>query len=76
MTFKEFLKINEEQSGSDRGLMGFPVQYFARKPSDGRPFKNLGPVAGAQPRGGSGGGGAMMSGGGGRMMMKKMMKKA
>jgi len=74
MTFKEFIKIEEEQSGTDRGLMGFPVAYFARKPSDGRPFRNLGPVAGAQPRGGGGGGGTMPMAGGPKMM-RKLMKK-
>lgn len=70
MTFKEFIKINEE----DRGLMGFPLPYFARKPSDGRPFRNLGPVAGATPRGSGGGGGGAMMGGGMKMMKKKMKK--
>lgn len=73
MKFKEFIKIHEEQSGTDKGLMGFPLPYYAKKPSDGRPFKNLGPVAGAQPRGGGGSGNAMPTGG--PMMMKKRMKK-
>jgi hypothetical protein len=71
MKFKDFIKFDEEQSGTDRGLMGFPLASTVRKPSDGRSFRNLGPVAGATPRGGSGGGGAPA----GPMMMKKKMKK-
>jgi hypothetical protein len=75
MKFKEFIQIDEEQSGSDKGLMGYPMAYNARKPSDGRPFKNLLSIAGANPRGGGGGGGG---GGGipaGASMMRKKMKK-
>jgi hypothetical protein len=71
MTFKEFIKIDEEQSGTDKGMMGFPLPSSVRKPSDGQPFKNLGSVAGATPRGGSASGGI----GAGPMMMKKKMKK-
>lgn len=70
MKFKDYLKFDEEQSGTDKGLMGFPLAYFAKKPSDGRPFKNLGPVAGAQPRGGAGGGAPA-----GKMMMRKYLRK-
>jgi hypothetical protein len=68
MRFKEFIQISEEQSGTDKGLMGYPQPYFAattsnnggrRKPSDGRPFaKNLTNNAGSNPRGGAAGGGA------------------
>lgn len=72
MTFKQFIKLKEEQSGTDKGLMGYPVAYFAKKPSDGRPFKNLSSIAGAQPRSGGGAAGAM---GGMPRMMKKQMKK-
>ena len=57
MKFKEFIQIDEEQSGTDKGLMGYPMAYYARKPSEGRPFKNLLSIAGANPRGGGGGGG-------------------
>lgn len=65
MTFKEFLKINEE----DRGLMGVPLPPFVKKPSDGRPFRNLGSFSGATPRGGSGGVASQPQ------MMRKKMKK-
>lgn len=65
MKFKEFLKINED----DKGLMGVPLPPFVRKPSDGRPFKNLGSFAGATPRGGGGGMAAQPQ------MMRKKMKK-
>ena len=71
MTFKEFIKIEEEQSGTDKGMMGFPLPSSVRKPSDGQPFKNLGSVAGATPRGGSASGG--IGAGAGPMMMKKKM---
>ncbi len=74
MTFKEFIKITEEQSGTDKGLMGYPLPSSVRKPSDGQPFKNLGAVAGATPRGGSAGG-APAAPAGGPLMMKKHMKK-
>lgn len=66
MKFKEFLKMNED-GGNDRGLMGFGKSSSIRKPSDGQPFKNLGSVAGQEPRGASMGGGATM-------FMKKMKK--
>ena len=72
MKFKEFIQIDEEQSGSDKGLMGYPMAYYARKPSDGRPFKNLLSIAGANPRGGGGGGGGVPAG---ASMMRKKMKK-
>ena len=72
MKFKEFIQIDEEQSGSDKGLMGSPMAYYARKPSDGRPFKNLSSIAGANPRGGGGGGGGVPAG---ASMMRKKMKK-
>jgi hypothetical protein len=67
MKFKDFIKINED----DKGLMGVPLPPFTRKPSDGRPFRNLGSFSGATPRGG--GGGAPMSQP--QMMKKKMNKK-
>lgn len=68
MRFKDFISVNED----DRGLLGYPKNYFSRKPSDGLPFKNLGSVAGANPRGGTGGG---MAATGPQMMLKKMKKK-
>ena len=72
MKFKEFLQITEDGQGSgDRGLMGFGKASSVRKPSDGQPFKNLGSVAGQEPRGGGMGGGQ-----GGGMFMKKTMKKS
>jgi hypothetical protein len=47
MNFREFLQ-SEEQSGSDKGLMGFGISP-THKPSDGQPFKKfLSPVAGGQ----------------------------
>ena len=46
--------------------MGVPLPPFVRKPSDGRPFKNLGSFAGSSPKGG-----AAVS----PQMMKKKMKK-
>mgnify|MGYP000914859590 CR=1 FL=1 len=67
MTFKEFIQLSEEQTGSDNGLMGYPKASSIRKPSDGQPFKNLGSVAGQEPRGNTGGGL--------QMMKKKMNKK-
>lgn len=69
MKFKKFIKISEEQSGSDKGLMGAPLPPFVRKPSDGRPFRNLGSFSGATPRGGG------SSAGNAPMMMRKSMKK-
>lgn len=77
MTFKEFMRLSEAGAaggGGDNGLMGFPVPSSVRKPSDGQPFKNLGPVAGQTPRPGGGGGGGPMAGGP-QMMKKKMRKK-
>lgn len=76
MTFKEFLQISEETANNqgDKGLMGYGKFSSVRKPSDGQPFKNLGSVAGQEPRPNSGGaGGAAM--GGGAMFMKKRMRK-
>ena len=79
MKFKEFLKLSEEQSGTDKGLMGYPQTYYIKKPSDGRPFKNLAATAGMTPRGNSGGStgdlGGMSSTENQPMMMKKFMKK-
>jgi hypothetical protein len=50
MTFKEFIQ-SEEASGTDKGLMGYPVASSVHKPSDGMAFKNkLGGVAGQTPR--------------------------
>jgi len=71
MRFKTFW---EEQSGTDHGIMGYGKSSSVHKPSDGQPFKNLGSVAGQEPRpggGGGGGGGEGMTG----MFMKKKMKK-
>lgn len=76
MKFKDFI-MGEEQSGTDKGLLGFPVSYYQRKPSDGQPFANvLGSVSGIKPRANSGSptGGAM--GGASPMMMKKKMRKS
>jgi hypothetical protein len=72
MRFKDFIKLAEQGmgGGGDQGLMGFPKASSLRKPSDGRPFKNLGSVAGQEPRGNTGGGGANPA-----MFMKKKMKK-
>lgn len=71
MKFKEFLQITEDgQGSSDKGLMGFGKSSSVRKPSDGQPFKNLGSVAGQEPRPGGGGGGGNMP-----MFMKKMKKR-
>lgn len=79
MTFKEFIRLSEQGTGSDNGLMGLPVPSSVRKPSDGQPFKNLlGPASGQTPRGGGGGGGAgapPMGAPMGAAMMKKKMKK-
>ena len=71
MRFKDFIKFSEEASGTDKGLMGFPVASSVRKPSDGQPFKNNGSVAGQTPRPNTGGGGASPMG---AMFMKKMKK--
>ena len=77
MRFKDFIKFSEEASGTDKGLMGFPVASSVRKPSDGQPFKNNGSVAGQTPRGNTGGaagpGGPMPSMN--AMFMKRRMKK-
>lgn len=63
-----------EEGGQDNGLMGYTSDAaYARKPSDGQPFKNLGPVAGAKSRAGGGSMGPDMSSG--PMMMKKKMRK-
>lgn len=69
MKFKDFLKLSEEQSGTDQGLMGFAAKPL-HKPSDGQPFsKTLKSTAGSGDDGGSGG--ATPS----PMFMKKKMKK-
>lgn len=76
MTFKEFI-LSEEQSQTDKGLLGFPVASYLKKPSDGQPFKDiLGSVSGAKPRGNTGGAMGAAPMGGSPMMMKKKMKKA
>ena len=77
MTFKEFIRLSEAGAGGgggDNGLMGFAKASSVRKPSDGQPFKNLGPVAGQEPRPGGGGGGGPAPAGP-QMMRKKMRKK-
>lgn len=70
MRFKDFIQFSEEGQSTDNGMMGFPVASSVRKPSDGQPFKNNGPVAGQTPRGSTGGAGAAQS-----MFMKKMKKR-
>jgi hypothetical protein len=76
MTFKEFIRISEEASGTDKGLMGYPIPSQVRKPSDGLAFKEkLGCVAGQTPRGPSGGGAGGAPGGAPPAMMRKSMKK-
>jgi hypothetical protein len=70
MRFKKFIDFQEEQSASDKGLMGFPVSLFARRPSDGLPFKNLRSVGGSTPRSSSGNLNPTNA-----SMMKKSMKK-
>ena len=70
MRFKTFW---EEQSGTDKGMMGFGKSSSVHKPSDGQPFKNLGSVAGQEPRPNTGGGGG--EGMTGMFMKKKMRKK-
>jgi hypothetical protein len=82
MKFKEFIQISEEQSGTDKGLMGYFQSYYAdtpnnnggrRKPSNGQPFPTkLTTNAGSNPRGGAAGGGAPASAP--QMMRKKMRK--
>ena len=75
MKFKDFL-ANEEQSGTDKGLMGFPVPAGNHKPSDGQPFKDkLSSVSGMMPKGNSGGAMGAQPMGGQPMFMKKKMKK-
>lgn len=71
MRFKDFIQLEDGNSGDQGGLMGFPKASSIRKPSDGQPFKNLGPVAGQEPRGNTGGG----SGAAAPMFMKKMKKR-
>jgi len=79
MKFKDFLKFDEEQSGSDKGMMGYSVpakETQGRAPSDGQPFADqLKSTAGARPSqgGGMGEGPNPMAAGG--MFMKKKMKK-
>jgi hypothetical protein len=76
MTFKEFISISEEASQTDKGLLGFPVSYYQRKPSDGQPFANvLGSISGIKPRSNSGANAGPAMGGSSPMMMKKKMKK-
>ena len=73
MKFKDFLKLSEEQSSTDKGMMGFGVQPL-HKPSDGQPFsKYTKATAGAGYDGG--GGGAAPGAGASPMFMKKKMKK-
>ena len=75
MRFKDFLKKDEEQSGTDQGLMGYGVpnkETQGRAPSDGQPFADtLKSTAGAR-QAASGGMNPMAAGG---MFMKKKMKK-
>lgn len=81
MRFKDYIKLDEEQSGTDRGMMGFGVpakETQNRAPSDGQPFADkLKSTAGARPN--QGGGGMAPTGmnamGAGGMFMKKMKKK-
>jgi hypothetical protein len=69
MKFKDFIQ-NEEQSGTDRGLMGYGKSSSVRKPSDGQPFAQyLSSVAGQEPRGNTG------TNTQAPMFMKKKMKK-
>ena len=78
MRFKEFIQMSEETANNqgDKGLMGFTKKSSVHVPSDGQPFKNLGSVAGQEPRPNQGGaGGAAPMGGGGAMFMKKMRKR-
>jgi hypothetical protein len=78
MTFKEFLRLGEDASSSEKGgLMGYGVPVRTRKPSDGQPFKDkLNSVAGDKgPTGGGPGSGPVMGaptmGSPGGMFMKK-----
>lgn len=81
MTFQEFLRLSEEASSGDKGLMGYNVPTRNRKPSDRQPSADLlSPVAG--DKGSTGGGGAGGGGGNGgpvmggsSMFMTKKMKK-
>jgi hypothetical protein len=74
MRFKDFIKLSEEQSSTDKGMMGFGVQPL-HKPSDGQPFsKYTKSTAGAGYDGGSSGGAAPQAGAS-PMFMKKKMKK-
>jgi hypothetical protein len=79
MTFKEFLRLSEEASATDKGLMGYPIASEPHKPSDGLPFKDkLGCVAGQTPRGPNSSPavpGGSPGAGPSPMMMKKKMKK-
>ena len=86
MKFKEFLKLSEEQSSTDKGMLGDAGDGTSptHKPSDGQPFKTyLTSTAGAKGSTGGGGGpggpkgpmmGSPMMGGGGMFMRKKMKK--
>ncbi len=72
MTFKDFVRISEEVSGTDKGLMGFPIASTSRKPSDGIPFKDkLSSVAGQTPRGSSAATSSMPTTGSKGSFMKK-----
>lgn len=53
MRFKDYINLSEEQTGSGKSLMGYTLNYYSQKPSDGRPFKNLISIAGGNPRGGN-----------------------
>lgn len=78
MEFRKFLKVSEEQSSGDSGLMGYGKSSSVHKPSDGYPFANLSSVAGQEPKGGGSpmtGGSAPMMGGNEAFMRKKMRKK-
>ena len=72
MTFKEFMQLSEEQSGSDKGLMGYGVpakETQGRAPSDGQPFADkLKSTTGARNQGGN----PMAAGG---IFMRKKMRK-
>lgn len=79
MRFKDFIKLGEEQSGTDQGMMGFGVpgkETQGRAPSDGQPFADqLKSTAGARPAQAAMGGVNNMSAGAAPAYMKKKMKK-
>lgn len=78
MRFKEFLQISEEQSGTDKGLMGYGVpakETQGRAPSDGQPFADkLKSTAGARSQ--QNGANPMATGGLFMRKMRKGMKKS